>query len=577
MGKEEHNVKILLNGASCVAMMRSRIAEFKYFFQGLWIVMFQGGKLFYGWMAFLTILILGGVWAYSHQLLKGLIVTNMRDQVSWGFYISNFTFMVGVAAAAVLLIIPAYFYSFKSIKKIVVFGELLAISAILMALSFIFVDFGRGERFWHALPFIGTMNFPHSILAWDVLVLNWYLALNLFIALYMSCHTYFGKTPNKYFIVPLILLSIPSAVGIHTVTAFVYNGLAARSFWNASILAPRFLASAFCSGPALMILIFQVLRRTLDVKIENRAIMKLAEIIAYAMAINIFLLLAEVYKEYYSGTMHLASMKYLFQGLDGHSGLVPWIWTAIGFNTAAFLLFLIPKMRNNIFILNIGCVLIFIGVWIEKGMGLVIPGFIPDTAGEIYEYSPSRIEWIVFLGICAFGAMTYTLFARAAIAIDTGKLRHPEAPPVPLEESEDITARTVMTRNLITATSDTTVEEISKLLVTHRISGVPVVDKENRVIGVVSESDIILKEIYSEPHLVERLGEIIMPPSRQREKTGGTALEIMTSPAITAQEETPVRELVRIISDNKIKRVIIVDKEGHPKGIVSRMDIVRVF
>ncbi len=557
-------------------MKTTTAKEFRYFFQGLWIVMFQGGKIFYSWMAFLTILILWGGWAYSHQLLKGLIVTHMRDQVSWGFYISNFTFLVGVAAAAVLLIIPAYFYSFKSIKKIVVFGELLAISAILMALSFIFVDFGRGERFWHALPFIGTMNFPHSILAWDVLVLNWYLALNVFIAAYMSCHTYFGKKPNKYFIVPLILLSIPSAVGIHTVTAFVYNGLASRSFWNASILAPRFLASAFCSGPALMILIIQVLRRTLDVKIENRAIMKLAEIIAYAMAINIFLLLAEVYKEYYSGTSHLASMKYLFQGLKGHSGLVSWIWTAILFNTVAFLLFLVPKMRNNLFILNIGCVLIFIGVWIEKGMGVVIPGFIPDTLGEIYEYLPSWSEWNVFLGIWAFGALTYTLFARAAIAIDTGKLRHIDAPPVPLEESEDIVARTVMTKNPITATPDNTVEEIGKLLITNRISGVPVVDRENKVIGVVSESDIILKEIYSEPHLVARLGEIIMPPSHQGEKTGGTASDIMTSPAITALEETPLRELVQIISDKKIKRVIIVDKEGHPKGIVSRMDLVRI-
>jgi CBS domain-containing protein len=212
-------------------------------------------------------------------------------------------------------------------------------------------------------------------------------------------------------------------------------------------------------------------------------------------------------------------------------------------------------------------------------MGLVIPGFIPDTAGEIYEYSPSRIEWLVFLGIWAFGAMTYTLLARAAIAIDTGKLRHPAAPPVLLEESEgeDILARTVMTSKPISVTPDTTVEEIGKLFVSHRISGVPVVDTENRVLGVVSESDIILKEIHSEPHLVKRLGNIIMPTTRQGGKTGGTASEIMTSPAITALEETPVRELVRIISDKKIKRVIIVDKEGHLKGIVSKMDIVRVF
>jgi molybdopterin-containing oxidoreductase family membrane subunit len=558
------------------AALLKTIAEFKYFYSGLWNVVFQGGALFYGWMAFLTLLVLAGLWAYSSQLLHGLIVTNMRDEVSWGFYISNFTFLVGVAAAAVLLIIPAYVYSFKSIKKIVIFGELLAITAILMALLFIFVDFGRAERFWHTLPFIGTMNFPNSILAWDVLVLNGYLALNLFIALYMSCHMYFGKTPNKYLIIPLILFSIPAAVGIHTVTAFVYNGLASRPFWNASILAPRFLASAFCSGPALMILIFQVLRRTTAVRIEDRAILKLAEIIAFAMAINLFLLGAEIYKEYASGTVHLASMEYLFRGLHGHNGLVAWIWAAILFNSVAFLLFLVPKTRNNFITLNIGCILIFIGVWIEKGMGLIIPGFIPHTLGEIYEYSPSLVEVMVSAGIWAFGAMVYTLFARGAVAIETGKLRHPAAPPLIHDEEEEICARSIMSRNLITVNPDTPVEEISRLLVLHRISGVPVVDGDNRVMGVVSESDIILKEINHAPHLVERLGNIILPSSRQGGKTGGTASEIMTSPAVTALEKTSVKDLIQIVTDRKIKRIIIVDKEGRAKGIVSRIDIVRL-
>ncbi|HET6515482.1 MAG TPA: NrfD/PsrC family molybdoenzyme membrane anchor subunit, partial [Thermodesulfovibrionales bacterium] len=467
---------------------------FRLFLRALFDVMFKGNKAFYVWMAFLTLCVFAGLGAYVSQMKAGLIVTRMRDQVSWGFYVANFTFMVGVAAAAVLLIIPAYLYSFKPIKKIVILGELLAVSAVFSALLFIFVDFGRAERFWHAIPFIGTPNFPGSILAWDMVVLNGYLILNLSVALYVGYHTYLGRDPDKRVVLPLVLLSIPWAIGIHTVTAFVYNGLAARPFWNASILAPRFLASAFCSGPALMIIIFQILRKVTDFKIDDKAIMRISEIIAFAMAINIFLLFAEVYKEYYSNTVHTSQIRYLFLGLHGHAELVPWIWSAMFFNGIGFLLFLIPQTRKRLLTLNIGCGLIFIGIWIEKGMGLVLPGFIPDTLGEVYEYLPNLTEARIAGGIWALGAIMYTLSVRTAVAIETGRLRHPAAPAI-VHEEEGKLARDVMSRKVISVKQETPIEEIGRLLVLHRISGVPVVDNASRVIGVVSESDIIFREI----------------------------------------------------------------------------------
>jgi molybdopterin-containing oxidoreductase family membrane subunit len=218
----------------------------------------------------------------------------------------------------------------------------------------------------------------------------------------------------------MILFSIPAAVSIHTVTAFLYNGLAARPFWNASILAPRFLASAFCSGPALMIILFQLIRRYTRFEIRNEALFKIAELIAYSMFINLFLLGAEVFKEYYSGTIHLAPMQYLFFGLKGHNDLVPYIWMAMIFNMTAFLLFLVPRTRENHLTLNIGCVLIFLGVYIEKGMGLVIPGLVPDVLGELYEYSPTAIEILVSIGIFAAGLLVYTLLLRVAVPILAG-------------------------------------------------------------------------------------------------------------------------------------------------------------
>jgi len=382
-----------------------------------------GNKYYYAWLAFLGLLMFIGAVSYGAQLQNGLIVTAMRDEVSWGFYISNFTFLVGLAAAAVLLVVPAYIYNFKPIKEIVLFGELLAVAAITMCIMFVVVDMGRIDRLWHVIPFVGKMNFPSSLLAWDIIVLNGYLAINLFISFYALYQMAHNREYSLQIIKPLIILSIPWAVSIHTVTAFLFNGLHARPFWNASILAPRFLASAFCSGPAVMMLIFQIVRKVSKIEIDNKAIFKIAELVAYAMGINLFLLAAEFFKEFYSGSIHLAPMKYLYFGLHGHNALVPWMWTAMIFNITAFFLFLRPRTRENLLTLNIACVLIIIGVYIEKGMGLSIPGFVPGTLGEIYEYAPTFIEKAVTIGIWATGALICTLLIKFAIPIYTGELR----------------------------------------------------------------------------------------------------------------------------------------------------------
>jgi Ni/Fe-hydrogenase subunit HybB-like protein len=386
----------------------------------------KGSKLYYAWCLSLLAIIIAGFIFYLKQHEVGLIATNMNDQVSWGLYIANFTYLVGAAAAAVLLVVPSYVYHFKPIKEIVVLGELFAASSVMMAVLFVMVDLGRLDRFWHMLPFIGSMNFPQSLLAWDVVALNGYLILNIFIPVYLLVNFYYRKKPNWKFILPFILLSIPWAVGIHTVTAFLYNGLPARPFWNASILAPRFLASAFCSGPAIIIIIFQIIRKVSDIKLENEALFKIAELIAYAMFLNLFLLGSELYKEYYSHSVHMAPVEYLFQGLHGHNLLVPWIWAAMVMNVMAFFIFMIPQTRKRLSILNLGCLLVIVGVWIEKGPGFVIPGFVPDPLGEIHEYIPNLLELMVSFGIWALGLLVFTLLMKVAIPIETGKFTHPE-------------------------------------------------------------------------------------------------------------------------------------------------------
>jgi molybdopterin-containing oxidoreductase family membrane subunit len=381
----------------------------------------RGNAAYWSWIGFLLALILSGGIAYARQLSDGLVVTAMRDQVSWGFYIGNFTFLVGVAAAAVVLVIPAYVYDWKPIREIVIFGELLAISAILMCLLFVVVDIGRPDRFWHLLPPAGRLNFPASILAWDVLVLNVYFVINLAVATHILYRAFHGRPYAKRLVVPLVLLSVPMAVAIHTVTAFLYNGLAARPYWNSSILAPQFLASAFCSGPAILLIVLQLLRRFTRFEIRNEAIWKIAELMAYAMFLNLFLHGAEAFKEFYSDTEHLLFTRYWYVGLGEHRTLVPYAWAAVALNLSAFLLFIVPAARRHWLTLNIGCLATYAGCYIEKGMGLIIPGLTPDALGEIYEYVPSTTELQVAAGVFSIGFLAFTLMLKVAVPISLGE------------------------------------------------------------------------------------------------------------------------------------------------------------
>jgi molybdopterin-containing oxidoreductase family membrane subunit len=385
----------------------------------------RGGRAYYVWMAFIAVAIGVGIVAYSHQARVGLIATHMRDQVSWAFFIGNFAFLVGVGAAAVMLVIPAYVYEWKPLKEVVLLGELLAVSALTMALLFITVDMGRPERVLHMFPFIGTPNWPSAMLTWDAMVLNIYLIVNAAVILYVLYRSYAGLEVEKRILVPLVLASIPIAVSTHTVTAYLFNGLAARPYWNASILAPRFLASAFCSGPAVMLVLFQILRKRADIPIKDEAIFKVAELMAYAIFINLFLLGAEVFKEFYSATHHLLYTRYLWFGIEHHRALVPWTWASLAANVAAFFLFMLPRTRRRFATLNLGCALIFFGVFIEKGMGLVVPGMTPDALGEIYEYSPSLNEWAVTVGVFGVGALVLTVLVKVSVPILTGGLRTP--------------------------------------------------------------------------------------------------------------------------------------------------------
>ncbi|WCC46125.1 sulfate reduction electron transfer complex DsrMKJOP subunit DsrP [Tenacibaculum finnmarkense] len=384
----------------------------------------HGSKKYHLWMAFLTLIMLIGMYCYSIQLEHGLSVTGMTDRVSWGLYISNFTFLVGVAAAAVMLVMPTYVLKDVDFKQAVLIGEGLAVAALIMCLAFVVADMGGPAVLWHMMPIIGVFNFPNSMLTWDVIALNGYLFINISIPFYILFRHYQGKESKKSVYLPGAIISVFWAVGIHLVTAFLYQGLQAKPFWNTALLGPRFLASAFAAGPALIILVLAIIRTYTEFKIENKTIKKLALVVTVAAQINLIMLVSELFKEFYAPTHHSESAYYLFFGLDGKTALLPWIWTAITLNVIATITLTFHKLRNNFKILFSACVMLFIAIWIEKGFGLIVPGFIPGPYGKIAEYTPTGIEIGVTVGIWAMGALIFTILARTAIEIELGKMRY---------------------------------------------------------------------------------------------------------------------------------------------------------
>jgi CRP-like cAMP-binding protein len=416
------------------------------------------------------------------------------------------------------------------------------------------------------------------MLSWDVLVLNGYLLLNIYICGYLLYCRYVNRKPAKWFYIPFVFVAIFWAISIHTVTAFLYVGLGGRPFWDSSIVGPRFLASAFTAGPAFIILALQVVRRStassahevapLPVRpatvpagimrrpatpadmellavhlpelakvsaeerraclagatvlnalagdvllhqgatedeaffvlkgrvvvrreeggrfrttrnigpgeqfgevsaiagtpraatatalvptvalclhaeslrrlmrspkmneiitwrmnerlmISDRSLFVLRGIVQVSMIINMFLLANELFSGFYNSSTKDISWRYLVLGLKGYHALVPWFWTAVALNLTAMALLMLPLSRKLKW-LNVACVLCIFGIWIEKGMGLVIPGFVPTPLGEMVEYVPSWNETLICLGIWAFGLLCFTLFLRMSVPILQGEL-----------------------------------------------------------------------------------------------------------------------------------------------------------
>jgi len=373
----------------------------------------RGSQTYWGWLIFLLLLIGVGTGNFIYQFFEGLKITGMSRDVSWGLYIAQFTYLVGVAASGVMVVLPYYLHNYKAFGRITILGEFMAIAAVTMCILFLWVDLGQPIRVLNVMLYPQ----PNSIIFWDMVVLTGYLILNVLIGWNVLSAERKGIHYPKW-VTPLIYLSIPWAFSIHTVTAFLYQGLPGRHFWLTAIMAARFLTSAFASGPALLLIICFFVRRFTKFDPGKEQMRTLASIVTYAMILNVFFFLLELFTAFYSQIPgHMVHFQFLFAGLEGHGRLVPWMWAATFFALVALVLLINPSTRRKEDTMLVGCAAVVIATWIDKGMGLVIGGFTPNPFERVTDYWPTVPEVLITLGVWATGFFVLTVLFKIAASV----------------------------------------------------------------------------------------------------------------------------------------------------------------
>jgi molybdopterin-containing oxidoreductase family membrane subunit len=374
---------------------------------------FTGSKRYYLLLAVLGGMIGVGFVVYLYQLSFGLGITGLGRDVSWGFYIAQLTYLVGVAASGVMVVLPYYLHNYKAFGRITILGEFLAVAAVTMCLLFVIVDLGRPDRMLNIIKY----PTPNSVLFWDMIVLNTYLILNIVIGWVVLESERNQVAPPKW-VKPLIYLSIPWAPSIHTVTAFLYSGLPGRGYWLTAIMAPRFLSSAFAAGPAILILLAMLVRKYTKFDPGKEQIQTLAKIVTYAILINVFFFFCEVFTVFYSQIPdHMLHFKYLFVGLDGKARLVPIMWFSIVGMTITALLLVRPENRANEKTLAILCGMVVLTTYLDKGLGLMTGGFVPNPLERVVEYWPTIPEALITMGVYGIGLLILTVLYKVAVSV----------------------------------------------------------------------------------------------------------------------------------------------------------------
>jgi hypothetical protein len=212
------------------------------------------------------------------------------------------------------------------------------------------------------------------------------------------------------------------AISIHTVTAFLFAASSARPFWHIALLAPRFIATAFVSGPALIIIVLQILRRTTRYPVPDSVIDTLSLIMTVALQISLFFVGRRAVHGLLQRGPHAASVRYLYFGLEGLNSLSPFVWTALAMNLVARVHSFDAPPAAPAPAAECGLRAGVLRYLDREGHGFRGAGFHPDAAGRGLRIQPDGAGAVLSAGIWATGILVFTLLARASIAISLGEV-----------------------------------------------------------------------------------------------------------------------------------------------------------
>jgi molybdopterin-containing oxidoreductase family membrane subunit len=398
------------------------------------------------WLALLGAALAAGLGAWAYQLANGLAVTNMRNPMMWGLYITLFMYFVGLSAGGLIVASAGRLFGATRLKPVVRLAVIEATVAVMIAALLLLPDIGRPDRVWHLLRYPNLT----SPLVWDLTIVTVYFLIS---ATYVWVYTRAdlarrgsllalgtGTSPaderrDERMKGLLAAVGLPSAILLHSITAWIFGLQISRGFWYSAIMAPLFIASALVSGTGLMILLALVVRRIGRVAFRNELVAYLGGLLAVFIAVEGFLVFSEMLTAAYPGAGFEADpVRRLLTG--PYRGFF-WFEVIAGL-VVPFVLLAVRRWRMDARLVAVASVLAVAGILVHR-INIVLNGLsyatVPFPPGVpvgtaqpegttsfmlSYFYHPSLIEYLVAGGVLAFGALVFTALVLVLPLRETG-------------------------------------------------------------------------------------------------------------------------------------------------------------
>jgi len=380
------------------------------------------GRVGQAWLAVLALLILLGLGAWVYQLTQGLIATGMRDVVSWGLYIFTFAFFVGLSAGGLIVASAAEVFGVKSLQPLARIGVLTAAACVAIAAMTIIPDLGRPDRVYN------LFLHPHfsSPLIWDVLIIIVYF---VFAVVDLGVMVARGQEPTgrARTIRILAYIGLPTAVLLHSITAWIFGLQISRPLWNTALMAPLFVTSAVLSGTGLVTLVALAAHRFDRFALTDATRNALCTLMAVTLAIDLFLVGSDYLTIIWGNVPRdRAALDLILPG--GSWQWLFWLEWVVG-GIVPFVLLVAPRFRRNLAVVAVASLLVMVGVYAFR-IELVVGGLLkpllhlpPGIAVGTFRstqtsfqyvglYHPTWVEYSIVAGLMALLAAVITLGYR---------------------------------------------------------------------------------------------------------------------------------------------------------------------